>query len=62
MCLARLREESAHLRGWKEGRMRGQQIGALGSRGGPMAGARISVSLPQRTGEPKENAADFLIL
>lgn len=42
--------------------MRGQQVGALGSRGDPIAGARSSMSLALRTGEPKGDAADILIL
>lgn len=41
--------------------MRGWQFKAPGSRGGPSAGPRNSVSLGLGTGEPKENAADFLI-
>ena len=42
--------------------MRGQQVGALGSRGGPIAGATSSMSLALRTGEPKGDTADILIL
>lgn len=42
--------------------MGGQQVGVAGCRGGPDARARSSVSLGLGTGEPKENAADFLSL
>lgn len=41
--------------------MRERQVGVPGSRGGPNVGARSSMSLGLRIGEPKENAADLYI-
>lgn len=62
VCLARPRERNANWGGWKEAAMGGQQVGVPGCRGGPNACARSSMSLGLGTGEPKENAADFLSL
>lgn len=62
VCVSRPRKWNANWGGWKEAVMGGQQVGVAGCRGGPDARARSSVSLGLGTGEPKENAADFLSL